>query len=92
VLVVDNSATHQATEDLTAALDAVGARLVFLPPYSPDFSPIEPFWSKVKTILKTAGARTYEALKETIASAYEQVSLEDIRSWFTKACYCTSSE
>lgn len=92
VLVIDNSPTHKVTEEVTAALDAVGARLVFLPPYSPDFSPIEPFWSKVKTCLKSLGARTYQTLNEGIEWAYAQVSLEDIRHWFTKACYCTSSE
>jgi transposase len=90
VLMVDNSSTHQATEDVTAALEAVGAQLVFLPPYSPDFSPIEPFWSKVKNILRTVGARTYQALQDTIESAYALVSLEDIRNWFTNDCYCTS--
>lgn len=92
VLVVDNSPTHKATEEVTTALEAVGARLMFLPPYSPDFSPIEPFWSKVKTILDSVGARTYQALKEAIESAYSQVTLKDIRSWFTNDCYCTSSE
>jgi transposase len=92
VLIVDNSSTHQATEEVNAALKAVGARLMFLPPYSPDFSPIEPFWSKVKNFLNALGARTYEVLGETIGSAYAQVTLEDIRNWFTKDCYCTSSE
>jgi transposase len=92
VLVVDNSPTHKATEEVKAALEAVGARLMFLPPYSPDFSPIEPFWSKVKNSLNAVGARTYQALKETIDFAYAQVSSEDIRNWFTKDCYCTSSE
>jgi transposase len=92
VLVVDNSPTHKATEEVNAALKAVGARLMFLPPYSPDFSPIEPFWSKVKNSLNAVGARTYQALKEMIDFAYAQVSSEDIRNWFTKDCYCTSSE
>lgn len=92
VLVVDNSPTHKATEEVTTALEAVGARLMFLPPYSPDFSPIEPFWSKVKTNLNSVGARTYQALKEAIESAYAQVTLKDIRSWFINDCYCTSSE
>jgi transposase len=90
VLIVDNSSTHEATEEVKAALEAVGAQLLFLPPYSPDFSPIEPFWSKVKNILKSVGARTYQVLKESIASAYAQVTLDDIRNWFTKDCYCTS--
>lgn len=92
VLIVDNSSTHQATAAVNAALDAVGARLMLLPPYSPDFSPIEPFWSKVKTLLNAVGAHTYDLLKEAIGSAYTQVTLEDIRNWFTKDCYCTSSE
>jgi len=86
------SPTYEATEDVKAALDAVGARLVFLPPYSSDFSPIELFWSKAKTGLKSLGVRTYQTLKEAIEWAYAQVSLEGIRNWFTKACYCTSSE
>ncbi|MBE9080302.1 transposase [Romeria aff. gracilis LEGE 07310] len=91
MLVVDNSSTHKATEEVNTALEAVGARLMFLPPYSPDFSPIEPFWSKVKNILDTVGVQTYQALKEAIKSAYSQVTLKDIRNWFTKDCYCTSS-
>ena len=92
VLIADNSSTHEATDEVTAALAAVGAQLIFLPPYSPDFSPIEPFWSKVKNILKSVGARTYQAVKKALESAYTQVTLNDIRGWFTKDCYCTSSE
>lgn len=92
VLVVDNSPTHKATEDVNAALEAVGARLMFLPPYSPDFSPIEPFWSKVKDRLKSVGARTYQALEKAIESAYLKVTSEDIRNWFTNDCYCISSD
>jgi len=92
VLIADNSSTHEATDEVTAALAAVGAQLIFLPPYSPDFSPIEPFWSKVKNILKSVGARTYQSVKEALESAYAQVTLNDIRGWFTKDCYCTSSE
>ena len=90
VLIVDNSSTHTATEAVNTALEAVGAQLAFLPPYSPDFSPIEPFWSKVKSILNSVATRTYQTLKETIEFAYAQVTLEDIRNWFTNDCYCTS--
>jgi transposase len=89
-LVLDNSSTHDETEEIRSAVEKVGARFVHLPPYSPDFSPIEPFWSKVKTILKTIKARTYEALEEGIKLAYQRVSLEDIKNWFTNCCYCTS--
>jgi transposase len=70
-------------------IEAVGARLVYLPPYSPDFSPIETFWSKVKSVLKTLGARTYHALVEAIEKAFGKVSVIKIRNWFTHCCYCS---
>ena len=47
-LVLDNSSTHRENEDIKTALEAVGAQIIYLSPYSPDFSPIELFWSKVK--------------------------------------------
>jgi transposase len=89
-LLLDNSPTHRENEDIKAALEAVGAQIIYLPPYSPDFSPIEPFWSKVKAFLNSIGARMYQALEDGIKSAYQQVSLKDIRNWFTNCCYCTS--
>ena len=89
-LILDNSSTHKESEEIKSALEEVGAQLIYLPPYSPDFSPIEPFWSKVKTILKSIGARTYNTLAEGIKFAYQQISSEDIHNWFTNCCYCTS--
>ncbi len=89
-VVIDNSPTHHQSEEMKAALDSIGARLIYLPPYSPDFSPIENFWSKVKNTLKSIGARTYQALKQAIKFAYEQVSLQDIEHWFTFCGYHTS--
>jgi transposase len=91
-LVLDNSSIHDETEEIKCALAAVGARLMYLPPYSPDFSPIEPFWSKVKAILNAIGARTYQTLADGVKFACEQVSLENIRNWFTNCCYCTSPD
>jgi transposase len=91
-VVLDNSPTHHTNEEIETALQSVGAQLIFLPPYSPDFSPIEPFWSKVKQGLGTLGARTYSALKNAIDTVYDQVSLEDIKNWFTFRCYCTALE
>lgn len=91
-VILDNSPIHNSNEDIDAALAAVGARLMFLPPYSPDFSPIEPFWSKVKDVLKSIAPRTYQALKKAMDIAYEKVSLSDIRNWFAFRCYCTSPE
>jgi transposase len=89
-LLMDNSSTHITDEEIETALAEVGARLIKLPAYSPDFSPIENFWSKVKSILKSLGARTYQALEGAIKFAYSQVSLEDIHNWFTHCYYSTS--
>lgn len=88
-VVMDNYSIHKG-EEVKLAIEAVGARVIYLPPYSPDFSPLENFWSKVKGILRSLGARTYQALEKAIAEAFSQVSEQDIRNWFTHCCYCTS--
>lgn len=89
VVVMDNCSIHKGDE-VRALIEAAGARLVYLSPYSPDFSPIENFWSKVKTILRQLGARNYEALLTAITTAFEQVSTTDIEHWFTHCCYSSS--
>jgi transposase len=70
-------------------LKKAGDRLIYLPPYSPDFSPIENCWSKIKNTLRSIGARTYPDLAQAIEEAFSEVSLEDLRGWFTHCCYCT---
>ena len=77
----DNCSIHKG-EEIEKAIVDVGAQLIYLPPYSPDFNPIEQLWSKVKNILRSIGARTYKDLDLAIAKAYSQVSLKDIRNWF----------
>lgn len=71
-------------------LVAAGAILIYLPPYSPDFSPIENCFSKIKSTLRSIGARTYPDLMKSIEEAFSQVSREDLKGWFTHCCYCTS--
>lgn len=88
-VVWDNSTIHKG-EEVEKAIRKAGATLINLPPYSPDFNPIENFWSKVKNTLRSIGARTYLALDAAITSAFNDVSLKDICSWFTHCCYCTS--
>lgn len=88
-VVWDNNTIHQSQE-IELALRKAGARLINLPPYSPDFNPIENFWSKVKNSLRSLGARTYLALDEAIANAFSHVCLKDLHGWFTHCCYCTS--
>jgi transposase len=89
-VVMDNHNIHKG-EEIEKAINKAGAKLIFLPPYSPDFSPIENVWSKVKGILRSQGAKTYKALEEAIASAFKQIDEQDLWNWFTHYCYCTSS-
>jgi transposase len=88
-VIMDNATAHKSAR-IEEEIKAAGATLVFLPPYSPDLSPIENYWSKLKTILRSIGPRTYKELDEAIKAAYSQISLENIRNWFTHGCYCDS--
>lgn len=85
-VVLDNLSTHQSAR-VRQAIEARGCRLLFLPSYSPDLSPIEQAFSKLKTWLRRAGARTREALQEAIAQALEFITAQDARSWFTHCGY-----
>lgn len=84
VVVMDNLACHKVAA-VREAVQGAGARLVYLPPYSPDLNPIEKMWSKVKAILRDARARTQEALEQAVKGALDAVSASDIRGWF-KSC------
>ena len=88
-VVMDNAKIHKG-EMVRELIEAAGARLIYLPPYSPEFSPIENFWSKVKALLKKTAARTYKDLIESIVNAMLQVTKKDISHWFTHCCYHTS--
>jgi transposase len=86
VVVMDNLGAHHVL-GVRAGIEATGARLLYLPPYSPDFSPIELCWSKVKTWLKAKAARTRETLEYAIADALDQVSIGDLTAWFKHCGY-----
>lgn len=88
-VVMDNARIHFG-EMVKEAIEKAGAKIIYLSPYSPEFSPIENFWSKVKAILKKLKARTYKDLIEGIFEAMAQVTQQDIRNWFAHCCYCTS--
>lgn len=81
IVVMDNLSPHKtsATERL---LRAAGAELWYLPPYSPDFNPIELAWAKVKSALRRAKARTQEELCDAIALALSQITSTDLRGFF----------
>lgn len=86
---MDNCSIHKSDE-LEAMIKATGARLIYLPLDSPDFSPIENGWSKIKHILRRIGARTYPDLFQALEDAFSEVTVENLLGWFTHCCYCTS--
>lgn len=86
VVVLDNLGAHKAPAVQTA-IEARGAHLVFLPPYSPEFSPIELCWSKVKTRVRKLAARTRDALIDALDDALTRVSASDARNWFAHCGY-----
>jgi transposase len=86
IVVLDNLSSHKAT-GIQQALARRRARLLYLPPYSPDLSPMELCVSKLKTALRAAKARTREALEMAIQKAMETVTAIDARNWFKHCGY-----
>jgi transposase len=84
IVVMDNLGAHQSPA-IERALAKAGAELRYLPPYSPDFNPIELMWSKLKTALRAAKARTEEDLWAAVAHALTRVTPDDLRAFF---CHC----
>jgi transposase len=86
VVVLDNLTAHRASR-IEEVAEGRGAQVLWLAPYSPDFSPIEQCWSKIKTFLRGAKARTTRALDEALAQAIGLVTKADIRGWFKHCGY-----
>src|SRR4028119_2409762 len=84
-VVMDNLPAHKI-KGIREAIESVGATVIYLSPYSPDFSPIENCWSKVKEFLRKRAARTYPQLDQAITDALAAVTLQDIIGWFTHCC------
>ncbi len=90
IVVLDNLRVHKAASS-RQALEAHHCQLLFLPPYSPDFTPIEQAFSKIKAILRGLGARTKEALWEAMRVAVEAITRDDALAWFAHAGYTLSA-
>jgi len=86
VLVLDNLGAHRASRIEATAHDC-HARVLWLPPYSPDFSPIEPMWGKLKTYLRKVKARTMAELDRAVAEGLRSISPSDCRGWFKHCGY-----
>jgi transposase len=90
VVVMDNLAAHKNVAAI-AAIRGVGADVMFLPPYSPEFNPIESAWAKLKDALRRAETTTREVFDRAVARAMAAVSASDIRGWTSHSGYTLSS-
>jgi transposase len=88
VVFLDNLATHKV-HGVRQSIEAAGARLEYLPVYSPDLNPIENMWSKVKQSLRGANPRTWKQLLQAAKIAFAAVSAADCRGFFLNAGYAT---
>ena len=95
IVIMDNLSSHKV-EGVTAyfvhstsiePIIAVGAKVVYLPPYSPDLNPIEMMWSKIKAYLRKEKARTKELLEKAMGVAISSITVTDILGWFTENGY-----
>jgi transposase len=86
IIVVDNLSAHKG-ERVRELIEARGCELLYLPPYSPDFNPIEEAFSKIKGLLRKAQARSREALVEALGRAISAVSAMDARGFFKHSGY-----
>lgn len=86
IVFLDRLGAHRGCE-VREVVEARGARLVYLPAYSPDFNPIEQCWSKVKEALRSAAARSPGALRKALDRALQTITAQDARGWFAHAGY-----
>lgn len=86
VVIMDNLSSHKGNK-VRAMIEEAGAPLRFLPPYSPDFNPIENAFAKPKALLRKAGERTVTALWNTIGRLIDQFTPDECRNYFTAAGY-----
>jgi len=81
VVVMDNLSSHKV-HGVRKLIQATGAEVLYLPPYSPDLNPIEKAWAKLKQLLRAAKARSKQALDQAIAEALKLISADNAKAWF----------
>ena len=86
IVVMDNLSSHKVA-GVRELIHAAGAELLYLPPYSPDFNPIEKCWSKLKQRLRSLKARTLDTLQTAIAQAIPDISPQNAHAWFNHCGY-----
>lgn len=86
IVIMDNLSSHKS-QKAQEIIENKLARLMFLPPYSPDLNPIENMWSKFKQIIRTEKPRTNEELFNSVASALSQITPNDAKGWYKHCGY-----
>lgn len=86
LILMDNLGVHKVA-GVEEAITSSGGRVEYLPPYSPDYNPIEKMWSKIKTAMRAAKARTREALETALREALLEITEADARAWFAHCGY-----
>lgn len=86
IVILDNLPAHKVSA-ARATIEAIGAMMMFLPPYSPDFNPIEQAFAKLKSILRKAAARTVDMLDAAIANALDAFKPDECANYFTNSGY-----
>lgn len=89
VVVMDNLRAHKV-DLIKPMVEAVGASILCLSPYSPDFNPIELWWSQLKSLLRRFSPTTTKMVDTIIAVALDLMNPKHLKNWFTNCCYCTS--
>ena len=87
VVVMDNLPAHKMAS-IAPMIEAVGASIINLSPYSPDFNPIELLWSQLKSFLRKFSPTTTKMIDTLIAVALDLINPQHLKNWFIKCCYC----
>lgn len=90
IVVMDNLNAHYAP-GVREAIEAAGASVLYLPPYSPELNPIEHTWSKLKAILRRLEARTLRTLAAALGVSATRISISDLAGWFSNCGYSAQS-
>jgi transposase len=88
IVVMDNLSSHKR-EGLKEIVEEVGAKIEYLPAYSPDFNPVENMWSKLKSQLRKVKERSKDVLFEAVGAALEMITPQDAEGWFKHCGYCS---
>jgi len=90
IVIMDNLSAHKNAR-VRRLIEDAGCELLFTPPYSPEFNPIEEAWAKLKDIIRRVGNRTRDTFDNAVAQAMQMVCCEDILGWYTYAGYKLNS-